>query len=265
MYTYSIKNCIIPPEVSSLVGPMAPSKGHGMRLCRILRFEAWNQMTFFRDCLRAACFREAPPGGGHQRFHRDLRTATQLAEFLWLKVLASLPRKPPPARPSQKVHLVGTSDLPGPAKKVLSLGPKFCEHPSLDRTELLSLVRCNTSRTSSDDTNRCVSAGVDVLAREVKPHQAIRSGRAVSLLREAGLKLLQADKQGGFAVMPSALYNEKAGDAVLSNFRLVKDVQPSRVKKRAVQLCLDSGLVDLAASVKKANALNLSLFLCQDA
>ncbi|KAH9364688.1 hypothetical protein HPB48_022917 [Haemaphysalis longicornis] len=174
MYTYSIKNGIIPREVSCLVGPLAPSKEHGMRLCRILRSEAWHQLTFFKDCLRVACFREAPPGGGPQRFLRDLRTASQVAEFVWLKVLASLPRKPHPVCPSQKVHLVGAPDLPREAEKVLSLGPKFCEHPRLDKTELLSLVRCSASKASSEDVNRCVSAGVDILPREVKTHCAVR-------------------------------------------------------------------------------------------
>ncbi|KAH9378750.1 hypothetical protein HPB48_008918 [Haemaphysalis longicornis] len=60
--------------------------------------------------------------------------------------------------------------------------------------------------------------------------------------------------------MPADLYNEKVGDAGLPHFRFVKDVQPSRVKKGAVQLWIGAGLVDLAASVKKANALNLTVF-----
>lgn len=114
-----------------------------------------------------------------------------MTEFVWLKVLATLPRKNRPAIAWQKIHLVGTPDLPKPVEKVLSLGPKFCEHPRLDKTELLSLVRNSASRVSSEDFNRCVSAGVDVLPKEINSRSSIHSGKIVSLLRDSGLRLLE--------------------------------------------------------------------------
>lgn len=71
-----------PPEISPFVGLLAPSNGHGIRLCHILRRETGNQTAFFGDRLRhAARFWEAPPGQGPQRFHRELRTASPLADL----------------------------------------------------------------------------------------------------------------------------------------------------------------------------------------
>lgn len=60
--------------------------------------------------------------------------------------------------------------------------------------------------------------------------------------------------------MPAAIYRDKASDAVHANFGLVEDVQPSKVKQRAVQLCNDAGLEKLATSIKKAEALTLKSF-----
>ncbi|KAH8020796.1 hypothetical protein HPB51_003785 [Rhipicephalus microplus] len=59
----------------------------------------------------------------------------------------------------------------------------------------------------------------------------------VTSLREAGLKLLLSDKEGGFVVLPRSLYKEKAAAAILENFNEVKGVVPAKVKTRAVQLC----------------------------
>ncbi|KAH8020797.1 hypothetical protein HPB51_003786 [Rhipicephalus microplus] len=82
----------------------------------------------------------------------------------------------------------------------------------------------------------------------------------VTSLREAGLKLLLSDKEGGFVVLPRSLYKEKAAAAILENFNEVKGVVPAKVKTRAVQLCEKAGLAKLAKSVKACKETCLSAF-----
>ncbi|KAH8039179.1 hypothetical protein HPB51_005355 [Rhipicephalus microplus] len=73
------------------------------------------------------------------------------------------------------------------------------------------------------------------------------------------LKLLQADKEGGFVLAPTTVYKEKADAAVTENFQ-VANVKPSKVKATASKLCGEAGLQKLASSVRTARGVNLSVF-----
>ncbi|KAH8026769.1 hypothetical protein HPB51_024318 [Rhipicephalus microplus] len=73
------------------------------------------------------------------------------------------------------------------------------------------------------------------------------------------LKLLQADKEGGFVLAPTTVYKEKADAAVTENFQ-VANVKPSKVKATASKLCEEAGLHKLASSVRAARGVNLSVF-----
>ncbi|KAL1470385.1 hypothetical protein MTO96_024346 [Rhipicephalus appendiculatus] len=66
-------------------------------------------------------------------------------------------------------------------------------------------------------------------------------------LRAADLKLLQADKEGGWVLAPTAVYKEKADTAVTSNFQ-VTNMKPFKVKAVAGKLCEEAGLQKLASS-----------------
>nr|XP_037284915.1 uncharacterized protein LOC119177831 [Rhipicephalus microplus] len=76
---------------------------------------------------------------------------------------------------------------------------------------------------------------------------------------ELNLKLLQADKEGGFVLAPTTVYKEKADAAVTENFQ-VANVKPSKVKATASKLCEEAGLQKLASSVRAARGVNLSVF-----
>ncbi|KAL1417544.1 hypothetical protein MTO96_026763 [Rhipicephalus appendiculatus] len=69
----------------------------------------------------------------------------------------------------------------------------------------------------------------------MKQTEASRQASVIKSLRAADLKLLQADKEGGFVLAPTAVYREKAGAAVTSNFQ-VTNVKLSKVKAAAGKL-----------------------------
>ncbi|KAH8038593.1 hypothetical protein HPB51_002232 [Rhipicephalus microplus] len=87
---------------------------------------------------------------------------------------------------------------------------------------------------------------------------AIRILRCLTV-RSQDLKLLQADKEGGFVLAPTTVYKEKADAAVTENFQ-VANVKPSKVKATASKLCEEAGLQKLASSVRAARGVNLSVF-----
>ncbi|KAH7972618.1 hypothetical protein HPB52_014188 [Rhipicephalus sanguineus] len=57
----------------------------------------------------------------------------------------------------------------------------------------------------------------------------------VASLRKDNFKLLQTDKEGGFVMMTSRVYNEKAGRALHSNFRSAENFHPAKAKKEALK------------------------------
>lgn len=261
LYAYSLKHSYLPPEVALLFGAMRPSEGHAKRMCRILRSEAWRQVRFYTDCLQFLNRNELPYPSAQKKFIEDLRLASQTADFLWGNILVQLPRsKRRNYVPGQDVLVLGEASIPNNVADLLRLGPKYCEHPDLDKTELLSLVRTAAGKASMDESDRCVREGVDCLPQRVKKGNSARLRTMVTSLREAGLKLLLSDKEGGFVVLPRSLYKEKAAAAILENFNEVKGVVPAKVKTRAVQLCEKAGLAKLAKSVKACKETCLSAF-----
>ncbi|KAH9367711.1 hypothetical protein HPB48_011357 [Haemaphysalis longicornis] len=260
LYTYSINHKFVLPGVGMLVGPLPPSANNGTKMCRLLRREANYQADYIKDCLKLACFREAPPGGGDKRLRNALRSASFATNFLWQKIFAQIPRKPRAVPAHQEVHVLDTSEIPPQAQKALSLGPKFCVQPKLDRVELLSVVRTAAARVNAEDVDRCVSEGVDVLRSMPKTKRAVHTKEVVSSLRDADMKLLLSDKEGGFAVMSSETYAQKAREAIAANFRHVSDVDPLKVRKTALKRCEDMGLDRVAASVKKSQQARLTVF-----
>ncbi|KAH7933806.1 hypothetical protein HPB49_017381 [Dermacentor silvarum] len=90
--TYAIKIQFTPPGLALIVGPLLPSLGHSLRLCRVLRSEAWRQIRYFRECLRVCSASGGSRDEGSSRLRLELRIAAQVSEFLWQKVLAGLPK-----------------------------------------------------------------------------------------------------------------------------------------------------------------------------
>ncbi|KAH7939524.1 hypothetical protein HPB52_013485 [Rhipicephalus sanguineus] len=140
LYAYSLKHSYLPPEVALLFGALMPSEGHVKRVCRILRSEACRQVRFYTDCLQVVNRNELPFPSAQKKFLQDLRLASQTADFLWGNVIVQLPRnKHRSPGQGQEVKVLGDASIPKNVADLLKLGPKFCEHPDLDKTELLSL------------------------------------------------------------------------------------------------------------------------------
>ncbi|KAL1473030.1 hypothetical protein MTO96_038980, partial [Rhipicephalus appendiculatus] len=194
--------------------------------------------------------------GGDKRLQQALRSASIANDALWRKTFAEIPRKPRKTPAHQAVHVLGPVEVLVPAKRALSLGPKFCVHPQPDKVKLLSYVRSASARTgSAEGFDSCVSEGVDVLRTMPKAKSAIHIKQVVSSLREADLKLVLSDKEGGFVVMTSGTYAEKAREAITSNFHRVHDVDLEKVKKQALKplkRCEDLKLGKIATSIKKS-------------
>ncbi|KAM7313816.1 uncharacterized protein ISCGN_003603 [Ixodes scapularis] len=223
--------------------------------------EAWRQIRFFKDCIHEACHREAPFDQATRRVQRELQTASRITEVQWLQILATLPKKRECRSPEgQAVHVIGNTDVPDKARRVLCLGPKFCNQPELSKPELLSMVRSTAARADAENVEGVIRDGVDCLRRSSKCTSSIRTEDTISALREANLKLLLSDKEGGFAIVPDDIYNQKAAEAITSNFTLLKSYKPEKTRKEAVKMCERLNLTKLASSVRNCKGLSLEAF-----
>ncbi|KAG0443911.1 hypothetical protein HPB47_014392 [Ixodes persulcatus] len=183
---------------------MAPATGHSRRMCRILRSEWWQQVRFFRDCLRIACSRQPQQPGTNHRFQDWSRTSIQLTEFLWNQVRPNLPSKKKQRVKEGTVLVLGDRPVAEQHRQILKLGPKFCFEPALKRVDKLALSRLVFRQVPEED----------------KP---------------SGLRALVSDKEGFFVIMPEDMFAEKATCAVQKNFKAVLE-KPAKVKERAVEL-----------------------------
>lgn len=260
---YCIRRRLLPPEIRNLFGGVAPSAGHGMRICKILRSEWKRQARLFRDLL---FFRLHSADTHHiaQKKWRDLCVITsRTTEFIWQHALVQLrafsPKKvsPPPSNP---VHSTCDVPLPDSVKRVLRLGPKFAVEPQKSPPELLTLVRQVARRAPESETERCVSEGVHVLSQPRPPRKSLPVNSVVKFFKEQSLSLLTADKEGGFAVLPNSELDSKATSAITSVFNCRNDISLSKVRNDAKKLCNALNLQRLASSIGNCKKLSLDIF-----
>ncbi|KAH8027150.1 hypothetical protein HPB51_003519 [Rhipicephalus microplus] len=242
-------------------------RGHAKRVCRLIRSELWRQTRLLQDYLRVLCYASDPPWKAEVEL-RSLRAYTaRMVEFWWASYLSSVLhviRKKAEKRRSESPVLVLGDDveIPEHVERILKKGPKFSYEPVVPPQELLAFNRRVATRAPQDQYVRCLLEGVDALSRTV--HKANCHQRrdpteqVVKYFRENDLCLLQADKEGGFVVLGSGSYAEKAMKAISKNFVSVKS-STVRVKTKAVNMCKDFELVRLARdiSTSKGNALKV--------
>ncbi|KAG0425935.1 hypothetical protein HPB47_026928 [Ixodes persulcatus] len=145
---------LCPPELQAIFGWMAPATGHSRRMCRILRSEWWQQVRFFRDCLRIACSRQPQQPGTNHRFQDWSRTSIQLTEFLWNQVRPNLPSKKKQRVKEGTVLVLGDRPVAEQHRQILKLGPKFCFEPALKRVDKLALSRLVSRQVPEEDKPR---------------------------------------------------------------------------------------------------------------
>lgn len=71
--------------------------------------------------------------------------------------------------------------------------------------------------------------------------------------------LIVADKEGGFVVMPQGMFQKKAREAVLKNFKPI-DFCAKKQRKQAIGLLKKMNLQAIALSVSKAERDSLDVF-----
>ncbi|KAG0418673.1 hypothetical protein HPB47_004667 [Ixodes persulcatus] len=118
-------------------------------------------------------------------------------------------------KPERERTSILRATLPPNIKSALNHGPKFSQEPRLCPVTKLSLVRWMGGLAVPEHQERCVADGVDVLQRTAgQSTRSFKTSNIVTYFSEHNLKLVTADKEGGFVVAPSALYGVKASQAI---------------------------------------------------
>ncbi|KAG0410874.1 hypothetical protein HPB47_012005, partial [Ixodes persulcatus] len=130
--------------------------------------------------------------------------------------------------------------------------------PNPNPIEKLCVARALADRVTPEERERCISEAVDVLRCKSGGQKKVpRTGPVVSYFQENKLKLMTADKEGGFVVIPEGLFGEKSRAAIQNNFRRVEKVSLNKIKTAAKQLCESLELNSLAKRVQAFKKLSL--------
>ncbi|KAH6930010.1 hypothetical protein HPB50_007956 [Hyalomma asiaticum] len=128
------------------------------------------------------------------------------------------------------------------AEKLVTLVSYF---HSLSAPNLIAMNRKVADKTQDDNRDRCLLEGVECLQKFAPKSKDFHCSRmfddVVSFFKSNNLMLTQADKDGGFAVLPKGTYNEKALAAVNKNFApeefpTIRQANESRHRQSARQL-----------------------------
>ncbi|XP_075740700.1 uncharacterized protein LOC142786889 [Rhipicephalus microplus] len=260
--SFCIRKKQLPPEVKSLFGGFSPSDHHGVRMCKILRSEWQRQARLHRDTLNLQLHHnERLPAGRRKRWREYNNLIDSTVEHMWQCALRQL-RIVQPTRPRQEgvVHVADDVQLSEQVRRTLGLGPKFAVEQRKTPAELLSVVRQVSSLAPTNECDRCVSEGVDVLMHGKPTSHNLPLKKVSTFLLRNELCVVPADKEGGFAVLPNDVYLQKAHDAVLSVFKRCPDVSLAKVKEKAILLCSQLDLKKLALTIGKCQNLALDMF-----
>lgn len=149
-------------------------------------------------------------------------------------------------------YLDGAS-VPPSVNALLKKGLKFTLEQRLPRHQLLATVRDLSTKLPVEEKERCLSEGLNNPMKQSSSHgpsdNVLRP--VVRFLVDHNLSILQSDKEGGFAVLPNALFNKKANEAIAKNFKVVNE-KPSRVRMKALKLLKRLNLESLAKAVRKS-------------
>ncbi|KAH6937624.1 hypothetical protein HPB50_002539 [Hyalomma asiaticum] len=212
------RNGLVPAEFVALFGSLTPSVGH---VCRIMKSEIWRQVRLLYDWIRVLCCARDPPWVAERRTKIFKHVAMQNTEFLWQQALLWLPRKGEKHRVTPcRLVLLDEVVIPDDVAAILQKGPKFSIPPRIRMHELLAINR-KLANNAGEDSEMCLLGGIDSIARTARKKDLLprdRLQQVVSYFEEHDLRLLQADKEGGFVVMSSSAHGGKASQALSRNF-----------------------------------------------
>lgn len=147
------------------------------------------------------------------------------------------------------VQSVSQVPIPDDVRRVLGFGPEFAVEPKLSPPELIGLVLTVSRLAPEGEVERCISEGVDVIARNKPVVSQSQVKKVVSFLKEHRLSLFPADKEGGFVVLTEAEFGSKALEAISSVFNRGDDVSRKKLRLEAVRRCKMLNLHRLAQSI----------------
>ncbi|KAH7968183.1 hypothetical protein HPB52_006434 [Rhipicephalus sanguineus] len=126
---------------------------------------------------------------------------------------------------------------------------------------MLAMVRQVADRCGEQRRESAIVDGVECLKRcsAVNTMKKPPLEKVSSTLKDRGIVLLQADKEGGFAVLPKTLFKEKAMRTMEKNLKPV-EFDPKKQKRRALKFLDDLNLVNLALQAKKEEKGFLGVF-----
>ncbi|XP_075721211.1 uncharacterized protein LOC142762641 [Rhipicephalus microplus] len=210
-----------------LFGGVKPSNGHVKRVAKIWKSELWRQVRVCQDWLRVVCYGNFPEGVAESKLRSARRLAAEMTEQWWCfylrQALSALrPRVSKKESIDSDLIVIGDVQLPDNISKVLQKGPKFSHEPAVPAFELLAYNRRMAEKAGQENQERCLLEGVESLQRStIRPAKRTTRdnlGDIVRYFKDKGLSLTMADKEGGFVIMPSAIYQEKARQAIEKNF-----------------------------------------------
>ncbi|KAG0412266.1 hypothetical protein HPB47_010626 [Ixodes persulcatus] len=155
------------------------------------------------------------------------------------------PKKKCTTTSANNVTVLDSVSLPGAVRMALEKGTKYSYEPSSEQHELLGMVRRVANHVSMQDRERAISERVDSLKHTVSREprkQPVR--KIVDFMRDSGLTVVQADKEGGFVVMREDLFQGKALVAIENNLKPVKHL-PKKQKTAALRLLKDVNLEEV--------------------
>ncbi|KAH6920922.1 hypothetical protein HPB50_028092 [Hyalomma asiaticum] len=135
---------------------------------------------------------------------------------------------------SRSFVALGDVVLPDEVADIISKGPKHSFEPTVAAHDLLAINRGISSRADQEGRERCLLEGVDALRKTATTmpakHVKDPTWKVVTFFNRNNLRLLQADKNGGFVVLKEEEFNRRADEAIAKNFVRVK---PSATRIRA--------------------------------
>ncbi|KAH8020901.1 hypothetical protein HPB51_008412 [Rhipicephalus microplus] len=165
------------PGGEACFGGFQPSNGHGTRVCKILRAEWLRQARMYRDALFLPLLHDQHVMHKKTRWREYTGRIDHVVDYLWQGELRRLRSQFSTTRRGSTgvVHTYGDIALPDFVMKTLGLGPKFAVEKRRTPTELLATVRQVANCAPPEDTDRCVSEGLDVLLRERSCHHVLEA------------------------------------------------------------------------------------------
>ncbi|KAH7964066.1 hypothetical protein HPB51_027696 [Rhipicephalus microplus] len=131
------------------------------------------------------------------------------------------------------LRVLGNVVLPEKVALVLKNRPKFSVVPKVSAHKLLALNQGISRSADEENRERCLLEGANSFLRNRRNGRPkLTTGRVVSYFKEHELSLLQADKEGGFVVMSTSGFQDKASSAIMKNFESTT-VKASKCAKSA--------------------------------